>query len=72
MKTEKVIRYLLILGVIGVFVLYTILTITFKLSDVLREESGLILTQFHQGVLLLSLPGGCVVISAAVFKMQKQ
>jgi len=49
MKTEKVIGYLLILGALGVFVPYTILTITFDYPTILRQESGSILSQFHQG-----------------------
>src|SRR5215210_5628736 len=49
MKTEKTIGWLLISGAIGVFVPYTILTITFNYPDILRQESGVILTQFHRG-----------------------
>ncbi|HET6557287.1 MAG TPA: DUF4386 domain-containing protein [Prolixibacteraceae bacterium] len=53
MKIEKVIGYLLIIGAVGVFVPYTILTITFNYPDILRQESGIVLTQFHQGGALL-------------------
>lgn len=49
MSPEKKIGYLLILGALGVFVPYTILTITFNYPDILRQESSIILTQFHQG-----------------------
>jgi hypothetical protein len=49
MKQGKTIGFLLILGAVGVFVPYTILTITFNYPNILREESGAILTQFHQG-----------------------
>jgi len=49
MKSEKLTGIMLILGVIGVFIPYTILTITFNYPDVLREEAGIILTKFHQG-----------------------
>ncbi|MBC8051898.1 MAG: DUF4386 domain-containing protein [Sphingobacteriaceae bacterium] len=49
MKTEKLIGTLLILGAVGVFVPYTILTMTFNYPDILRLESGEILKQFHQG-----------------------
>jgi hypothetical protein len=49
MKTEKLIGILLILGAVGVFVPYTILTMTFNYPDILRLESGEILRQFHQG-----------------------
>lgn len=49
MKPEKIIGYLLILGALGVFVPYTILTITFDYPAILRQEIGLLLSQFHQG-----------------------
>jgi hypothetical protein len=49
MKSEKTIGWLLIAGAVGVFIPYTILTITFNYPDILRQESGSILTQFHQG-----------------------
>jgi hypothetical protein len=49
MKPEKTIGYLLISGAVGIFIPYTILTIIFNYPGVLREESGIILTQFHQG-----------------------
>jgi hypothetical protein len=49
MNTEKTIGYSLIAGAIGVLVPYTLLTITFDYPDILRQESGIILTQFHQG-----------------------
>jgi hypothetical protein len=49
MKPEKTIGYLLISGAVGIFIPYTILTIIFNYPGVLREESGIILKQFHQG-----------------------
>lgn len=49
MKTETTIGYLLILGAVGVFVPYTILTITFDYPGILREDTGIILKKFHQG-----------------------
>ena len=49
MKAEKTIGYLLIAGSVGVFAPYTILTLTFNYPDILRQESGIILTQFHEG-----------------------
>ena len=49
MNAEKTIGYLLISGAVGVFIPYTILTLTFNYPDILRQESGIILTQFHQG-----------------------
>ncbi len=49
MKTEKIIGTLLILGAIGVFIPYTILTIIFDYPNILRQDAGIILTKFHEG-----------------------
>ena len=49
MKKEKTIGLLLIIGAIGVFIPYTILTITFEYPDILRQDPGIILTRFHDG-----------------------
>jgi hypothetical protein len=49
MKTETTIGYLLILGAVGVFVPYTILTITFNYPDILRQDTSTVLKQFHEG-----------------------
>lgn len=49
MKTEKLIGFLLIAGAVGVFVPYTILTIIFEYPDILRQDTGAILTKFHNG-----------------------
>lgn len=49
MKTEKLIGVLLILGAIGVFIPYTVLTIIFEYPDILRQDTGVILTKFNQG-----------------------
>ena len=49
MKKEKVIGLLLIAGAIGVFIPYTILTMTFEYPDVLRQDTSIILTKFHNG-----------------------
>ena len=49
MRTERLIGTMLILGALGVLIPYTILTITFNYPDILRLESGEILTRFHQG-----------------------
>lgn len=48
-KTEKTIGILLILGACLLFVPYTLLTITFDYPDVLRLESGEILSRFKAG-----------------------
>jgi len=53
MKTEKIIGILLILGAVGVFIPYTILTIIFDYPDILRQDAGVILTKFHEGGPLL-------------------
>jgi hypothetical protein len=49
MKAEKITGLLLILGAIGVFIPYTILTMTFEYPDILRQDTGMILTKFHDG-----------------------
>jgi len=49
MQTEKIIGVLLILGAVGVFIPYTILTIIFDYPDILRQDPGVILTKFHKG-----------------------
>lgn len=49
MKTEKTIGILLIIGAIGVLVPYTILTIIFDYPNILRQETGVILTKYHEG-----------------------
>ena len=49
MKAEKMIGILLIAGAVGVFVPYTILTITFEYPDILRQDAGTVLTKFHEG-----------------------
>ena len=49
MKKDKTIGLLLIAGAIGVFIPYTILTMTFEYPDILRQDTGTILTKFHKG-----------------------
>ncbi|MFM9951546.1 MAG: DUF4386 domain-containing protein [Saprospiraceae bacterium] len=49
MKTNKITGLLFILGALGVFIPYTMLTMTFDYPDILRQDVGLILTKFHQG-----------------------
>jgi Domain of unknown function (DUF4386) len=49
MKKEKTIGLLLIAGAIGVFIPYTILTITFEYPGILRQDAGTLLTKFHDG-----------------------
>lgn len=49
MKNNKTIGWLLIAGAIGVFIPYTMLTITFEYPDILRQDTAIILTKFHEG-----------------------
>jgi hypothetical protein len=49
MKREKTIGWLLIAGAAGVFIPYTILTMIFEYPDILRQDTGTILTKFHNG-----------------------
>jgi len=49
MKINKTIGFLLIAGAIGVLIPYTLLTMTFEYPAVLRQDTGVILTKFHNG-----------------------
>jgi hypothetical protein len=49
MKTEKFIGSMLILGAVGVFIPYTILSIVFDYPNILRQDPGIILTKFYEG-----------------------
>jgi len=49
MSAEKQIGWLLVTGAVGVFIPYTILTIIFEYPDILRQDTGIILTKFHEG-----------------------
>src|SRR4030095_12024673 len=49
MRSEKEIGLLLITGAVGVFIPYIILTMTFEYPDILRQDTGVILTKFHDG-----------------------
>jgi hypothetical protein len=49
MKTEKTIGILFIVGAIGVLVPYIFLTMIFDYPNILRQETGIILTKFHEG-----------------------
>jgi hypothetical protein len=49
MKKNRAIGTLLIAGAIGVFIPYTILTMTFEYPNILRQDEGTILTKFHEG-----------------------
>ena len=49
MKKQKTIGWLLIAGAAGVLIPYTILTIIFEYPDILRQDTGVILTKFNEG-----------------------
>jgi hypothetical protein len=49
MKAQPTTGILFILGALGVFIPYTLLTVTFDYPDILRKDAGLILTAFHNG-----------------------
>jgi len=49
MKPERTIGLLFILGAVGVFVPYTMLTMIFDYPDILRQDAGVILSKFHDG-----------------------
>lgn len=46
---KKITGFLFILGALGVFIPYTILTITFDYPDILRSDPGEILVKFREG-----------------------
>ncbi|MDZ4707001.1 MAG: DUF4386 domain-containing protein [Saprospiraceae bacterium] len=49
MKTEKTIGLLLITGATGVLIPYILLTMNFEYPEILRHDTGTILTRFHSG-----------------------
>lgn len=49
MKNERTIGISLILGATGVLIPYIILTIIFDYPNILRQEVGEILIEFHKG-----------------------
>jgi hypothetical protein len=49
MKTNKTIGSLFIAGAIALFIPYTALTIIFEYPDILRQDTAIILTKFHEG-----------------------
>lgn len=49
MNTGKTIGWLLIAGAAAIFIPYTMLTIIFEYPDILRQDTAVILTKFHEG-----------------------
>ncbi len=49
MRTEKTTGWLLIAGAVGVLIPYTILSSSFDYPDILRQDTAIILTRFHDG-----------------------
>lgn len=50
MKTNnKTIGILLLIGTIALLIPYTMLTLTFEYPAILRQDTGIVLTQFYQG-----------------------
>ena len=47
--TERITGFLLIAGAVGVMIPYTLLTMTFDYPDILRQDTGAVLTKFHDG-----------------------
>lgn len=53
MKRNKTIGSLLIAGAIAVLIPYTVLTIVFEYPDILRQDTAIVLTKFHEGGTIL-------------------
>jgi hypothetical protein len=49
MKTHKIAGGLFMTGAIALFIPYTILTVIFEYPDILRQDTAIILTKFHDG-----------------------
>lgn len=49
MQIEKKIGILLLIGAIALLIPYTILTIIFEYPQILRQDTSIILTKFHEG-----------------------
>ncbi len=49
MKTNRSIGFLLIIGAVALFIPYTALTIIFEYPDILRQDTSVVLTKFHEG-----------------------
>jgi hypothetical protein len=47
--TNKTIGLLLIIGGVLLLIPYTILSMTFEYPDILRQDTGIVLTRFHEG-----------------------
>ncbi len=48
-SNNKTIGILLIAGAIALFIPYTMLTINFEYPDILRQDTGIVLTKFYEG-----------------------
>jgi hypothetical protein len=64
MSSYKTIGWMLITGAVSVIVPYTLLTINFDNPEILRENPGIILTEFHHGGSKLIFTWWCFAISA--------
>lgn len=49
MKTNRTIGSLLVIGAVALLVPYTLLTLIFRYPAILREDTAVILTRFHEG-----------------------
>jgi len=49
MKTDRLIGVLFSVGASALFISYTVLTIIFEYPDILRQDTTIVLTKFHEG-----------------------
>jgi len=77
MRIEKTTGWLLLIGAVGILIPYSILTISFDYPDILRKETSVILSKFHEGgsrligTWLFFALGGITLIPAYILIGQK-
>ena len=57
MRIDRTIGLMLILGAVGVFIPYTILTVIFNYPDILRQESGVMVPDMDKMIKIVEAKG---------------